>query len=189
MRKLIVFFIFILALNPSYSQSNNSKLAEVVPFLEQCSNKNAHPTVMLAIIKTESGGNPNAININKDSNGRKARIAAQPKNREQAIQWVNYLEKNGYNFDVGLAQVNSINIRKYGYRAQDALDVCTNLRMASDILKKNYSSALYKNGDQQYAIRMAISAYNTGNYRSGFSNGYVSKVINNTKSVQSLAIN
>ena len=41
-----------------------------------------------------------------------------------------------------------------------------------DIINTNNSkSALY----------MAISAYNTGNYRAGFSNGYVSRVVKNAQ--------
>lgn len=153
-------------------------------YLERCSNKNAHPSVMLAIIKTESGGNPLSIGLNGRQNGKKIKLARQPGNYEQAIQWVTYLENRGYNFDIGIAQVNIKNVHKYGLRAADALDICKNLQMASLILKNNYNQALYKHQDQQTAVRMAISAYNTGNYRKGFYNGYVSKVINNSKKIK-----
>lgn len=154
------------------------------PYLEQCSNQNAHPNTMKAIIKTESGGNPFALNLNGKRNGKRIKLAKQPKNMEQAKAWATYLEQNNYNFDVGVAQVNIRNIHKYGYTAAEALDLCVNVKMASMILKKNYHQALYKSSNQQDAVKMAISAYNTGNYRNGFFNGYVSKVLTNSKKVQ-----
>ena len=141
--------------------------------LQQCAPKVAAIT-MSAIVKTESNGFPWAIGLNK---GFKLRF--QPKTVQQAQAWVNYLEKNNYNFDVGLAQVNVNNIHRYGYKASDALDPCINLKMASDILSKNYTSALSKSGSSTDALQKAISAYNTGNYSAGFRNGYVNKVYAN----------
>lgn len=135
---------------------------------------NVAPSTMMAIIKTESRGNPLAVGINKGY-----RLQSQPKTTEQAAQWVTYLEKNNYNFDVGLAQINIKNIHKYGYKASDALDPCTNLKMASDILQKNYHGALNTSSSSHEALQKAISAYNTGNYNSGFRNGYVQKVYAN----------
>ena len=69
---------------------------------------------MPAIIKTESQNNPLAIGLNKGY-----KLKFQPKDPEQAKNWVEYLEKNDYNFDVGLAQINIKNIKKYGYTAKD----------------------------------------------------------------------
>lgn len=138
--------------------------------LQQCA-PNVSTTTMQAIIRTESGGNPNAIGLNK---GFKLKYPARSK--EQAIAWVNYLEQHNYNFDVGLAQVNIKNIHKYGYRASDALEPCTNLKMAGDILLKNYQSAKSQSQTSAEALSKAISAYNTGNFSSGFNNGYVRKV-------------
>lgn len=143
--------------------------------LQQCAPKVSQVT-MKAIIKTESNGFPWAIGINK---GYKLRY--QPKSKAQAVSWVRYLEKNNYNFDVGLGQINIKNIHQYGYKAEDALDPCTNLKMASDILVKNYNAALTKSSTTSSALQKAISAYNTGNYSSGFSNGYVGKVFANAK--------
>lgn len=138
---------------------------------------NVAPSTMMAIIKTESQGNPLALGINKGY-----RLQSRPKNPEQAAQWATYLEKNNYNFDVGLAQINIKNIHRYGYKASDALDPCTNLKMASDILAKNYHGALSSSSSSHEALQKAISAYNTGNYQSGFRNGYVQKVYANANS-------
>jgi hypothetical protein len=62
---------------------------------------------MPAIIKTESQNNPLAIGLNKGY-----KLKFQPKDPEQAKNWVEYLEKNDYNFDVGLAQINIKNNQK-----------------------------------------------------------------------------
>lgn len=141
--------------------------------LQQCAPKVA-PVTMMAIIKTESHGNPLALNLNKGK-----RLLYQAKNPLQAKAWAEYLEHHGYNFDIGLAQVNIKNAHKYGYSASQLLDPCNNLRVASDILLKNYNQAISGSFSQQEALYKAISAYNTGNYHSGFNNGYVTKVVFN----------
>ena len=151
--------------------------------LQQCAPKVSQVT-MKAIIKTESNGFPWAIGINKGY-----KLSYQPKSKEQAISWVRYLEKNKYNFDVGLGQVNIKNIHQYGYKAEDALEPCTNLKMASDILVKNYNAALSKSPTTSSALQKAISAYNTGNYSSGFTNGYVGKVFANAKEPLQVTVN
>ena len=76
---------------------------------------------------------------------------------------------------MGLAQVNIKNIHKYGYRAEDALDPCINLKLASSILTKNYTQALINSSTSSEALQKAISAYNTGNYSAGLKNGYVKR--------------
>ena len=146
---------------------------DVLPYIQQCAPKVA-PSTMLAIIKTESRGNPLAIGVN-----RKHRLLRQPKNIQQALAWVDYLDKHGHNFDVGLGQVNIRNIRKYGYKPAEMLEPCKNLRVASDILYKNYHKALTGSKNKNHALHKALSAYNTGNYKRGFSNGYVQKVLVN----------
>ncbi len=154
-------------------------LSVLLVYLNQCSAVNAHPSVMAAITKTESNNNPWAININ-NKQGKRVHLAYQPKSLVQAQAWIKYLDEHHYNFDVGIAQVNIKNVHKYGYTTDQALDICTNLKLASLILKQNYNQALrVAKYDQQNAVKLAISAYNTGNYHSGFENGYVKKVVFN----------
>lgn len=151
-------------------------------YLQECSSQNVHPTVMKAIIKTETRGNPLAISLNGNRNNHRIRLLYQPRNFTEAVSWVNYLDQHGYNFDVGIAQVNIKNIRAFGVRPSDALNVCTNLQMASFILKYHYNKALNRAPNNQLAIKLAISAYNTGNFHKGFANGYVKTVIRNYNS-------
>jgi type IV secretion system protein VirB1 len=128
------------------------------------------PSTMIAIIKAESNSKPFAVNLNH------AKILKQPKNKKQAIKWVEYLDKHGYNFDVGLAQVNIKNIHQYGYKATDALDPCINIKVASNILYEDYLLARKGTHSKQDALAEAISMYNTGNRSDGFYNGYVDRV-------------
>lgn len=142
-------------------------------YIKHCA-PNVAVNTMVAIVKTESNGNTLALGLN---NGKKLKF--QPRNYEQAVAWIIYLDKHGYNFDVGLGQINIRNIKKYGYKAIDMLEPCKNLNLASLILKKNFTGALLTSTTSKEALHKAISAYNTGNYHSGFSNGYVQRVLNN----------
>lgn len=148
---------------------------DVYPYIIACA-KQVAPSTMQAIIKTESNGNALAIGLNKG-----AHLQYQAKSLPQAISWVNYLERYNYNFDIGLGQVNVKNAHKYGYLARDMLDPCKNLMVASQILHRNYKAARNLTSNSQHALYMAISAYNSGNYHTGFNNGYVFKVVNNAK--------
>ncbi len=130
---------------------------------------------MLAIVQVESKGNVLALGLNKGY-----KLQFQPQSKVQAQKWVEYLDKHNYNFDIGLAQVNIKNVHKYGYRAIDLLDPCTNLKLGSLILSKNYINALPGSKSSDEAWQKAISAYNTGNFRRGFTNGYVSRVYAST---------
>ena len=142
-------------------------------YIHQCTSHVAQST-MQAIIRTESKGNPLSIGLNKG-----VKLKYQATSNKQAKSWVKYLEDHRYNFDVGLAQVNIKNIHLYGYRAVDALDPCINLKLASAILHKNYVAARNSSNSSEEALQKALSAYNTGNYSRGFSNGYVQKVYAN----------
>jgi type IV secretion system protein VirB1 len=148
-------------------------IIDIPYYIHQCAPHVAENT-MMAIIKTESNSNPLAIGLNKGY-----RLMYQPRNINQAIKWVMYLENHKFNFDVGITQVNIKNIHKYGYKAVDALDPCINMRIGSYILQTNYIKALALSKNKQAALYKAISAYNTGNYKHGFYNGYVQKVVLN----------
>lgn len=155
-------------------------MLDIALLIQQCVNPIAK-NQMLAIVQTESSRNPLAIGLNKGF-----KLKYQPTTEAQAKKWLEYLEKNQYNYDVGLAQINIKNIKKYGYTPSDMLDACTNLKVGSDILAGNYKNALSSSRSEDEAWQKAISAYNTGNFTSGFANGYVAKV---NASAKQLAVN
>lgn len=152
-------------------------LDEVVldQIIMRCSNLVALST-MKAIIKTESRGNPFAIGING-----KLYLKHQPKNYKEAYSWLEYLEKYNYNIDIGIAQINIKNVHKYGYKAVDMLNPCTNIKLANVILQNYFKKLKQSNISDRHALFMAISAYNTGNYRRGFYNGYLKMVVHNAR--------
>ena len=129
------------------------------------------PSTMTAIVRVESGGKPYAINVNGAT-----RLTRQPRDAEEAGTWANWLVNRGYSVDMGLAQINSGNLSRLGLTPAQLFDPCTNLRAGAKILTENYLGATRQYGTGQAALQAALSAYNTGNYRAGLSNGYVAKV-------------
>ncbi len=146
----------------------------MLPGLEQlvaqCA-PNVAPVTMMAIIRVESGGNPLALNVNG-----KQRLARQPASLLEALAWADWLIQKGYSIDMGLAQVNSRHLQRFGLTPQTLFEPCYNIFIGARILTENYANATRKFSDNQAALRAAISAYNTGNHSAGFSNGYVRKV-------------
>lgn len=150
-------------------------MIDLLHYITVCA-PNVAPSTMLAIVKTESRGNSLAIGLN---HGKHLRYGAR--NLAEARSWVEYLEQHSYDFDIGLAQVNIRNVHKYGYRAYDMLDPCKNLNLAASILQHNYLTAKAVSENSREALYKALSAYNSGNYHTGFNNGYVQRVVNNAR--------
>jgi type IV secretion system protein VirB1 len=146
----------------------------VLPGLEQliltCAPQVA-PSTMAAIVRVESGGKPYAINVNGAH-----KLQRQPRDREEATSWTEWLVARGYSVDMGLAQINSGNLARLGLTPAQLFDPCTNLKAGAKILTENYLGAARQYGGGQTALKAALSAYNTGNYRAGLANGYVAKV-------------
>jgi type IV secretion system protein VirB1 len=80
------------------------------------------------------------------------------------------LEQRGYNFSVGLAQVNRKNLDKYGLDSYEkAFQACPNLQAGSRILAECYSRS---NGSWP----KSFSCYYSGDFKTGFRHGYVQKI-------------
>ncbi|ENR96228.1 type IV secretion system protein virB1 [Brucella abortus 90-0775] len=151
----------------------------MVPFLvlaQQCAPTVA-PQTMAAIVQVESGFNPYAIGVVG------GRLVHQPVSLDEAITTAQSLEAKGWNFSLGIAQVNRYNLPKYGSTYAQAFDPCKNLKMGSKILEDCYRRAIVKMpGQEQGALRAAFSCYYAGNFTGGFktkpgSPSYVQKVV------------
>jgi type IV secretion system protein VirB1 len=147
-------------------------MVDWTPIIEECAPQVAPPSTIHALIRTESGFNPFAININGGK-----RLARQPTSRGEAAGWVRWLITRGYSVDLGLMQINSVHLRRFGLDAMTAFDSCLNLQAGARILSENYSRALKETDDSRAALLKALSAYNTGDFQRGFRNGYVERVI------------
>jgi len=129
-----------------------------------CQNLAVPAEVMQHIVNVESGTNPYAIGVVG------GQLVRQPQNMDEALATVQMLEANGYNFSLGLAQVNRNNLAKYGLTTyEQAFRPCPNLVAASQILAQCYASA---NGDWG----KSFSCYYSGNFITGYRDGYVQKI-------------
>ena len=118
---------------------------------------------MAAIIEQESGGNPLALHDN--TTGKSYR----PASRAQAAKLVSDLINQGHSVDIGLAQINSKNLRGLNLDAKQAFDPCTNIHAAQIILLRGWKQS---GGD----LRGALAAYNTGNAGSAVGQKYAARV-------------
>lgn len=125
----------------------------------------AVPTeVMHHVVRVESSYNPYAIGVVG------GRLVRQPKNLPEALATVRMLEGRGFNFSIGLAQVNRYNLDKYGLDSyEQAFEPCANLKAGSEILAECYQRA---KGDWG----KSFSCYYSGNFSTGFRHGYVQKI-------------
>src|SRR3546814_1034333 len=90
--------------------------------------------VMQHVVRVESSFNPYAIGVVG------GHLVRQPKSLPEALATVRMLEQGGYNFSVGLAQVNRKNLDKYGLDSYEkAFQACPNLQAGSRILAECYS--------------------------------------------------
>ena len=132
------------------------------------------PETMGAIVATESNFRSFVIGVN-GGNGFAA-ASYDHRTKADAVARARDLLAKGANLDLGLGQVNSANLAGLGVTVEDMFDPCKNLRAAEAILAANYTAASATTPNSQEALRAAISAYNTGNFKSGFANGYVGRV-------------
>ena len=131
---------------------------------------------MKAIVHVESKGRPHVIGYKVAHANGVYTLTQQPKDKAEAVSWARWMLDNGYRFDAGPAQVNSTNFRAYGLTAETVFEPCTNIKAGAAILTDAYQAASRQYGPGQQALLAAISAYNSGNFVTGFRNGYVQKV-------------
>lgn len=131
----------------------------------------ARVKLLEAIVRVESGGNANALAVNGS-----AELVRAPRDRKDAAAMARWLAAHGYDFDAGLAQVNSANLARLGLDSSTVFEPCANLRAASRVLKECHERALQRWDDEERATSAALSCYNTGDFTRGVKNGYVSAV-------------
>lgn len=149
---------------------------DILQAIQQCA-LNVEPVAIIALMKQESNLKPYQIGINHS----RRKLKRQPSNHTEAVAWATHLIQQGYNIDMGLMQINSSNLKKLGLNVDEIFEPCVNLRAGAQILLENYQRASLRYGHGKGAFYSALSAYNTGHFSKGFSNGYVHKVIHHLK--------
>lgn len=137
---------------------------------QQCAPE-VHTNTLAHVVQVESGFNPYAIGVVG------GHLERQPRNKDEALATARYLADHGYNYSVGLGQVNQANFSKYGLTLEMAFEPCLNLHAASQILSECYQRAYRTHPDEQSALRDAFSCYYAGDFKRGYQSGYVIKVV------------
>jgi type IV secretion system protein VirB1 len=139
---------------------------------QQCAPQVA-PATLAAIVRTESGFNPYAIGVVH------GHLVRQPQTLEEAIATTHSLEAQGWNYSVGLAQVNRANFAKFGLTLDTAFTPCRNLAAGAAILHHCFEAAQSATRTTQQALRASLSCYASGNWVTGYRTGYVQRVAAN----------
>lgn len=127
--------------------------------------------VMQHVVRVESSHNPYAIGVVG------GHLVRQPRNLDEALATVRMLESRGFNFSVGIAQVNRYNLAKYGLASYtQAFEVCPNLQAGARILAECYQR--HKDWGKSF------SCYYSGNPVTGYRHGYVQKVFASIRQAQ-----
>jgi type IV secretion system protein VirB1 len=127
-----------------------------------------------ALVEVESSFNPHAIGVIGGV------LERQPRNRAEALATATALLRNGWNISLGLAQINHLNLRRLGLSIETAMNPCANLTAMQKSLRDCFERAATEPPigaePRQRALRRALSCYYSGNFATGFRDGYVRKV-------------
>ena len=143
-------------------------MADLATLILQCSMA-VHPQTAQAVVQYESQGNQYALNTQSRS--------YYPRSREEAAVRLEQALRAGLSTDIGLMQVNSQWLRRLRIPADALLDPCTNIRVGTAILSRDYAQTWAKYRAEKPALLTALSLYNTGSESRGLRNGYVSRVV------------
>ncbi|OGA97748.1 MAG: lytic transglycosylase [Burkholderiales bacterium RIFCSPHIGHO2_12_FULL_69_20] len=143
-----------------------------------------HTHTAHALVSVESAFNPWAIGVVGGA------LVRQPRHRAEALATARALQAAGWNFSVGLGQINVGNFERLGLTLDSAFEPCTNLTAMQSVLAECFDRARAPAATatatmttttpppvDQTALRQALSCYYSGNFATGFRHGYVRKVV------------
>jgi type IV secretion system protein VirB1 len=132
-----------------------------------------HTDTARALVNVESAFNPWAIGVVGGA------LVRQPRHRAEALATARALRDAGWNFSVGLGQINVSNFERLGLTVESAFEPCANLSAMQAVLAECFdrASGSASKAVDQVALRQALSCYYSGNFVTGFRHGYVRKVV------------
>ena len=132
-----------------------------------------HADTARALVSVESAFNPWAIGVVSGA------LVRQPRHRAEALATAKALQAAGWNFSVGLGQINVGNFERLGLTVESAFEPCANLAAMQTVLAECFdrASGAASQAVDQVALRQALSCYYSGNFATGFRHGYVRKVV------------
>ncbi|MDZ7914345.1 MAG: lytic transglycosylase domain-containing protein [Rhodococcus sp. (in: high G+C Gram-positive bacteria)] len=173
----------------------DTALAEDLNALMRRCAPEVHPATLSRIVRAESGGRwfalADAGPAHLPWRVRKGMVRSFfPGSKTEAAEIANSLLKAGHLVSIGLTQVNNRNLNRLRLSVFDVLDPCTNLSAGAQILTEFYLAALPRfGGDEQRALVAAVSAYNTGDFSAGITNGYVGLVLGSAVAAARTSVN
>lgn len=175
------FLVIILLILPPTALGQNTDIAR----LQSTCLPTAPLSTLRAVVQVESGGNPNAMQIDFPNGLLKRwrlaegtlRLKRQPTNQREALDWLAYFQSYDIFVDLGLMQVSTAEAKRRGISPESLLEPCTNLRVGWQILEDAYQIEKKTYGPGQEALQHAISRYNTGDPQQGINNGYLARLL------------
>ena len=129
-----------------------------------------HADTVHALVSVESSFNPHAIGVVGGA------LQRQPRTLGEAHATANALRHDGWDFSVGLAQINQRNFQRLGLNLDSAFDPCQNLRAMQAVLVECMERAV-RRAPSTVAMGRALSCYYSGDFVTGFAHGYVDRVV------------
>jgi type IV secretion system protein VirB1 len=168
----------------AFAACGHAQTADIAALGQKCVPE-APLSTLNAIVRVESGGNQNAMQIDFPKTLLKrwhlpagtVALKRQPVNPQEALAWLRYFQTYGIYVDLGLMQVSSYEAKRRKIDLESLLDPCTNLRAGWQIFEDAYRIEVVTYGPGQTALQHALSRYNTGDTARGFDNGYVQRVL------------
>jgi type IV secretion system protein VirB1 len=115
------------------------------------------PRTTLRVIEVESQGQAYAIHDNTEDH------TFTPRTLPEALEIATLLMNAGHRLDIGLMQINvDVWLKPRSFSLAAAFDPCTNIRIGSIILHRDYTQALASSKNPKDALWRALSLYNTG---------------------------
>jgi type IV secretion system protein VirB1 len=124
-----------------------------------------------AIVRVESGFNRYAIGVVG------GRLERQPRSAAEALTTATRLRTQGWNFSVGLGQINVRNFGRIGLTLGSSFEPCANLAAMQTILQECFERASRRAGSPQRSLRQALSCYYSGDLVTGVRDGYTARVV------------
>ena len=132
------------------------------------------PGTAQALVAVESSLNPHAIGVVGGT------LERQPRSRREALATAHALREAGWNFSVGLGQINVRNLQRLQLSLDSAFEPCRNLAAMQTVLiecfERSAGAARRAMVSNQQALRQALSCYYSGNFTTGFEHGYVRRI-------------
>jgi type IV secretion system protein VirB1 len=131
------------------------------------------PDTAMAVIEVESARNPWAIGVVGNA------LTRQPTSADEALATAHALRSQGWDFSVGLAQINQRNFPRLGLTVDSAFDPCTNLQAMQTLLVDCFARAERPRSPalpvdeqataspQRHRLYRALSCYYSGNFHTG----------------------